>query len=157
MLADWSLVWRTTMRAFGVVDPAAFYFTTAVDDKDDRVVIDVEVEVVDAKANVVRLTNVGDRSRSAEVPVENVTEILGAIDAGWPARVILEGEEATLRMISPVAAAAIDEAKSEFEAAWGRYMDILYHGAEGDKEEASRVAHGAQGRYVSLANWREGK
>lgn len=152
-----SFIWRMTMRAFKVMDSSACYFATAVDDKDDRVVIDVEVEVVDAAANVVRLANVNDRSRSIEVPVADVAEFLGAIDAGWPAQVILEGEEATLRMISPIMAETFDAAKAEFEKAWGRYMDVKYHGAEGDKEKVSAAAHEARDRYVSLVYRREGR
>lgn len=156
-MIDDLFTWRMTMRSFKVMDSSACYFTTAVDDEDDRVVIDVEVEVVDAEANVVRLANVNDRSRSTEVTVASVAEFLGAIDAGWPAQVILDGEEAKLRMISPAAAATIDEAKAEFEKAWGRYMDVRYHGAEGDEEEVSKVAREARARYVSLIDWREGK
>jgi len=142
--------------SFKVVSSPPCYFTHVVIE-DSRTVIDVVVEVVDAEANVVRLINADDRSRAIEVPVGSVADILGAIDAGWPAQVILEGEEARLCMISPSAAATIDEVKSDFEEKWGRYMDVLYHGAEGDEAAVSKAAHEARNRYFALFKWRESR
>lgn len=154
-LADWSFMWRMAMPPFKVVNSPVCYFSTLTGE-DDREVIDVEVELVDVKANAVRLISASDRSRFDEVHVEDLAGIMGAIDAGWPAQVIIEGEEAKLRMISPAAAAIIAEAKAEFEAAWGRYMSILYDDAEGDEKVAMGEAWEARGQYVGLLKWREG-